>query len=70
VENLEIKLQKNATPTVKPARKIPLSLNNRVKDELQRMVERDVIEQGDGPVERASNMVIVEKKKRTITNLY
>ena len=62
VRNLDIKLKKGSIPIVKPARRIPLSLSTRVKEELQRMVERDIIEPVDGPVERASNMVIVEKK--------
>lgn len=62
VENIEIKVKSDSIPVVKPARRIPLSLVNRVKEELQKITEKGIIERVDGPVERASNLVIVEKK--------
>lgn len=39
-------------------RRIPLYLLNRVKNELEIMMKKDIIERVDGPVERASNLVI------------
>lgn len=62
VNDLEIKVRKNSKPVFKPARRIALSLRMRVKNELQRMMDRKIIEKVEGPVERASNLVIVEKK--------
>lgn len=62
VRNLDIKVKKDSVPVVKPARRIPHSLSDRVKSELHRMTEIEVIERVDEPVERASNLVIVEKK--------
>lgn len=66
VQNLDIKVRKNSTPVFKPARRIAIPLRVRVKKELQRMVERGIIEKVDGPVERASNLVIVEKKNNAL----
>ncbi|XP_036322132.1 uncharacterized protein K02A2.6-like [Rhagoletis pomonella] len=62
VTNLDIKVKKSSVPVVKPARRIPQSLVAKVKNELQNMVEKKIIERVDGPIERASNLVIVEKK--------
>lgn len=62
VQYLDIQVKPNSIPVVKPAGRIPLSLCTRVKEELQKMVEKGIIEQVDGPIERASNLVIVEKK--------
>lgn len=61
-ENIDIKVRKNSKPVFKPARRIAIALRDRVKNELEKMVNRKIIEKVDGPVERASNLVIVEKK--------
>lgn len=66
INNVDIKIKPNAIPVVKPARRIPLSLVEKVKKELQLMVENKIIEKVDGPVERASHLVIVEKKSKQL----
>lgn len=62
VENIDIKIVPGAVPVAKPARRVPLSLVDRVKEEIDRMVDRGIAEWVDEPMEWVSNLVIVEKK--------
>ena len=51
----------NATPVIHPPRKIPISLMEKLKAELERMCKLDVIGKIDEPTDWVSSMVIVEK---------
>ena len=56
-----INIDRNATPVIHPPRKIPISLMKKLKAELERMCQLDVIEKIDEPTDWVSSMVIVEK---------
>ena len=56
-----INIDPNATPVIHPPRKIPISLMEKLKAELERMCKLDVIEKFDEPTDWVSSMVIVEK---------
>ncbi|XP_046856095.1 uncharacterized protein K02A2.6-like [Xenia sp. Carnegie-2017] len=56
-----ISIDPNVTPVVHPPRKIPLSLMEHLKAELERMCKLDVIEKVDEPTDWVSSMVVVEK---------
>ena len=58
----EIYLKDNATPTVHPARKIPLTLKQKLKTELERLESLDIIEKVSEPTDWVNDMVMVEKK--------
>ncbi|KAK2718174.1 hypothetical protein QYM36_005478 [Artemia franciscana] len=58
----EIYLKDNATPTVHPARKIPLALKQKLKTELERLESLDIIEKVSEPTDWVNAMVMVEKK--------
>lgn len=62
VKNYNIELKDGTTGSIKPARRIPLSLMNSVKLELNKMVEKKVICKNDEPADFVSNLVVVEKK--------
>lgn len=66
VQNLDMKVREGSVPVYKPDRRIAIALRQRVKKELDRMVEREIIEKVDGPVLRASNLVVVEKKTNAL----
>ncbi|XDV37818.1 hypothetical protein PO909_007359 [Leuciscus waleckii] len=58
-----IKLQPNATPySVNVARRIPVPLMEKVKEELSRMVKQDIIKKVKGPSDWCSGMVPVPFK--------
>lgn len=48
---VKIRLKENCTPNVASPRKIPLALQDRVKEELQRMVDMGVITKADEPTD-------------------
>ncbi|KAK2716831.1 hypothetical protein QYM36_007097 [Artemia franciscana] len=58
----EIYLKDNATPTVHPARKIPLALKQKLKTELERLESLDIIKKVSEPTDWVNAMVMVEKK--------
>ncbi|KAK8767070.1 hypothetical protein V5799_006149 [Amblyomma americanum] len=55
-------LQPDATPVVQPARRVPLSLRQPLRDELQRMERAGIITKEDGPTDWVSPLVLVKKK--------
>ncbi|CAM4630646.1 unnamed protein product [Leuciscus chuanchicus] len=62
-----IKLQPNATPySVNEARRIPVPLMEKVKEELSRMEKQDIIKKVEGPSDWCSGMVPVLKPDDTI----
>lgn len=56
-----IQTKADVTPVVHAPRKIPVTLTNRLKEELQRMEKLKVITKVDGPTDWVNSMVIVEK---------
>ncbi|KAK3568444.1 hypothetical protein QTP86_007296 [Hemibagrus guttatus] len=62
-----IKLQPNATPySVNVARRIPVPLMEKVKEELSRMEKLDIIKKVEGPSDWCSGMVPVLKPDNTV----
>ena len=58
----EIKIDPSIKPVVNRARRIPLSMIDKVKTELQKMEESGIIARVDEPTEWVSSMVVAEKK--------
>ena len=56
-----IQVEENAIPVVHPPRRVPYALMDKLKTELDRMKQLDIIEEIDEPTERVSSLVIVEK---------
>ena len=56
-----IQIEENATPVVHPPRRVPYALMDKLKTELDRMKQLDIIEEIDEPTEWVSSLVIVEK---------
>jgi len=62
-----IKLQPNATPySVNVARRVPVPLMEKVKEELSRMVKEDIIKKVEGPSDWCSGIVPVLKPDDTV----
>lgn len=62
----KIYLIDNATPSIYPARKVPFALRERLKAELARLEELDVIKKADKPTEWVLPLVIVEKPNKDL----
>ena len=58
---LSLKLKENAQPIMMRDRKIPISLKEPLKKELQRLIELEVITQVEEPTEWVSQVVVVPK---------
>ncbi|GFO13435.1 polyprotein [Plakobranchus ocellatus] len=58
---VHIELDPNAVPVVHSPRRIPLTLKDKVKEELDRMEDIGVIMKQDSPTPRVNSMVVVEK---------
>ena len=56
-----IEIKDNVTPVVTPVRKIPLALKPKLKKELKRMVDLDIIEPVQKPTDWVNGLVLVEK---------
>ncbi|KAL9970099.1 hypothetical protein ACROYT_G022422 [Oculina patagonica] len=56
-----LRIDENAQPKVLPCRKIPLAIENAVKEELDRLVEKDVLVPVTEPTEWVSQMAVVHK---------
>lgn len=57
----DIKLKHDAKPVIVPARKIPLSLKSKVKEELERMIKHGIIVKEENPTDWVHPMVLVNK---------
>ncbi|UYV66236.1 K02A2.6-like [Cordylochernes scorpioides] len=57
----KIRLKENATPVIAPSRKIPFSIREKVKAELERMEKLDIIEKFEEPSEWTHPIVVVQK---------
>ena len=56
-----ISINSDVKPVIQPPRKIPISMLDKLKAELERMKQLDVIEKIDEPPDWVSSLVIVEK---------
>lgn len=56
-----IHVDPNCTPKVHPPRRIPVALRDRLKGELERMEESDIICKVDSPTPWVNSLVVVEK---------
>lgn len=66
VTNFNIELKEGNNPVAKPARRIPLSIREAVKAELDRLEKLGIIEKSDNPANWISNIVIVEKPGKKV----
>ncbi|KAK2716561.1 hypothetical protein QYM36_006892 [Artemia franciscana] len=62
----EIHLKENAVPTVYPARKVPLAMKQKLKDELDRLEAINIIGKVSEPTVWVNAMVMVEKKDGSV----
>lgn len=60
-----MKLKPEAQGVIRPARRIPIALQEKTKAELDRMEEAQVIKKVTEPTEWSSHMVVVEKNGKT-----
>ncbi|XP_003729725.2 uncharacterized protein K02A2.6-like [Strongylocentrotus purpuratus] len=60
--DVHLTVMDDATPSVRPARVIPESLRSIVKDELDALQTRDLIEEVSSPTDWVSQMAVVQKK--------
>ena len=56
----KIHLDPSVTPVVNPPRRIPVALRDKVKQELDRMLQNDIIAKVTEPTEWVNSMVAVE----------
>lgn len=66
VENVDLELIEDAKGVIRPARRIPLAIMDAVKQQLDRMEQREVIVKSNGTSEWVSNLVVVEKANKTL----
>ncbi|KAI5750921.1 hypothetical protein M8J77_002494 [Diaphorina citri] len=57
-----IQLKDNAVPVISPPRRVPFSIQKKLKDTLDQMEQDGIIKKVDVPTDWVSNMVIKEKK--------
>ncbi|UYV79423.1 K02A2.6-like [Cordylochernes scorpioides] len=57
----KIRLNENTTPVIAPSRKIPFSIREKVKAELERMEKLDIIEKVEEPSKWTHPIVVVQK---------
>jgi hypothetical protein len=62
----KIRVDPQVRPVINRARRIPLSMTTRVKSELDKMEEMDIISRVDEPTEWVSSMVVTEKKDGSV----
>lgn len=61
-KSLELHIQPGAQPVVRPPRRVPNALINRLRDKLQSLENRQIISKVEHPKSFVSNLVIIEKK--------
>ena len=62
----KIHIDPNVTPVVHPPRRIPISMRDKVKDELSRMVKEGIIKKVTKPTSWVNSMVVVTKPNGSI----
>ncbi|XP_018359748.1 PREDICTED: uncharacterized protein K02A2.6-like [Trachymyrmex cornetzi] len=65
-EKCKISLKQDCCPVVRPPRRIPLALKDKLKTTLNDLESKGIIAKTKGPVEWSSNLVIVEKPNGTL----
>jgi hypothetical protein len=63
---LELDIDKSVTPVKLTTRKVPVALKDKIKNELDTLVEKDIISQVDFPTDWISSMVVVTKSSGKI----
>ena len=58
---LKLHIDPNVTPVAQPARRIPFSLRDKVKDKINELIGMDIIEPVEGPTPWVSPVVVVPK---------
>lgn len=61
-----IQINPEIRPVINRARRIPLSMADKVKAELDRMEQNGIIEKVDQPTDWVSSMVVIEKKDKSV----
>lgn len=61
-----IKIKEAAQPVVKPIRRVPQAIKERLKDTLSNYESRGIIEKVEGPTAWCNNLVIVEKPNKSL----
>ena len=62
----KLHVDKNVTPVSQKHRRYPYHLRNKIKEELNRLEQEDVIERVKGPIDWTSNLVVVPKPNGSI----
>lgn len=62
----KIKVKEESEPVVKPIRRVPHALKDRLKETLRSYEEKDVIEKVTAPTAWCNNLVIVEKPDKSL----
>ncbi|CAI6374507.1 unnamed protein product [Macrosiphum euphorbiae] len=62
----KITLKENVTPVVRPPRRIPFKIKEKLKNTLETLEKNKIIEKIDKPTEWVNNLVITEKKNGTL----
>ena len=63
----KIHIDHNITPVVHPPRRLPITMRDKVKDELSRMVKEGIIKKVNKPTSWINSMVVVTKPNGSIT---
>lgn len=61
-----ITLKKDAKPVIRPARRIPFRLKDKLRQSLDDLVQRKIIEKVEEPTQWVNNIVIAEKKNGSL----
>lgn len=63
IKNYEchIKVDKSVAPVIRPPRRVPLAIRDRLQEKLNLLERGKIIEKIDGPVTWLSNLVVIEK---------
>ena len=65
-EKLHLEIDKSVTPVALPVRKVPFAVKEPLKQELERLVEKGILEPVAVPTEWISSMVVVKKSNGKI----
>lgn len=65
-DTLQLEVQPGSQPVVRPPRRVPNALLSRLQDKLKSLEDHQIIEKVDHPKNFVSNLVIVEKKDKSL----
>lgn len=66
IGSYSIKLKESVLPVVKPIRRVPQAIKDRLKNTLESYESRGIIEKVEGPTAWCNNLVIVEKPNKSL----